>query len=167
MPVNTRFGRPLLVAALGLFLFAGAALSPLGSIASAHAQEPTPSSTPATLMRVSPSSQSLPSGAEVVVEIYIDNVASLAAYEFELAFDPALLGYVSVTNGAFLGSTGRNVTCLPPILEVGSVRFGCVTFAPRRPMAPPAAACWRLSGCRRRAPEIARWRSRSPAWAMR
>ena len=87
-------------------------------------------------MRISPSSQSLPSGAEVVVDIYIDNVASLAAYEFELAFDPALLGYVSVTNGAFLGNTGRNVTCLPPILEVGSVRFGCVTFAPPPPDGP-------------------------------
>ena len=132
MPVR----RLLLVAALGLFLAMGAMLLPLASAGPAQAQEPTPSPTIATLVRVSPNSQTLPAGTDVIVEIYVDDVASLAAYEFALAFDSGLLSYVSVTNGTFLGSTGRAVTCLPPILEVGAVRFGCVTFAPPPPDGP-------------------------------
>ena len=124
------FGRLLSLTVLGLTFAVGATSSPLASAGSAQAQEPTPSPTLATLMRVSPTSQTLPSGTEVVVDIYGDNIVSLAAYEFELAFEPGVLGFISVTNGPFLGSTGRSVMCLPPIPDVGSVRFGCITSAP-------------------------------------
>ncbi len=126
----TNVRRLIVTAALGLLVAVAAALSPLASAGSTQAQEPTPSPTPSTLMRVSPTSQTLPSGTEVVVDIYGDNIVSLAAYEFELAFEPGVLGFISVTNGPFLGSTGRSVMCLPPIPDVGSVRFGCITAPP-------------------------------------
>ncbi len=136
VPASTYFGRLLFLTALGVFSAVGVTWSPLLSVDGAQAQEPTPSPTLTTLMRISPASQTQPSGTDVIVEIYVDDVASLAAYEFELAFDPSVLGYISVTNSSFLGSTGRSVTCLPPILHVGSVRFGCVTFAPPPPDGP-------------------------------
>ena len=106
------------------------------SVDSVDAQQPTPTPTVGTLMRVEPANQSVAAGNDVVVDLVVDNVANLAAYEFELSFDPTILGYISVTNSPFLGSTGRTVTCLPPILGVGSVRFGCVTFAPPPPDGP-------------------------------
>jgi hypothetical protein len=74
-------------------------------------------------------------GATVSVTINIDNVANLGAYEWKLEFDPTIVQYVDVVDGtgtppSFLGSTGRSVSCLPPILDVGTVRFGCVSSRP-------------------------------------
>ena len=67
------------------------------------------------------------------MEIRLAGVTNLGAYEWQLRFDPAVVQFVEATNGPFLGSSGRTVSCLPPILpptnglEPGNVRFGCVT----------------------------------------
>jgi hypothetical protein len=74
------------------------------------------------------------------VQISVAGVTNLGAYEWQLAFDPTVVAFVnpadpSVMNGPFLGSTGRSVGCLAPILppseglEPGNVRFGCATVA--------------------------------------
>ncbi len=89
---------------------------------------PTPTAPlPSTATRVSPAAQTVSADANFTVDITVENVTNLGSYEWQLAFDPALAGYVSVVNGPFLGSTGRSVFCPSPILDVGSVRFGCVT----------------------------------------
>ncbi|MCH7793040.1 MAG: hypothetical protein IID31_12265, partial [Planctomycetes bacterium] len=88
------------------------------------------------MISVYPSAQNVSAGTNIVVEIRVDNVASLAAYEFEIQYEPRLLTFVSVTNNSFLGSTGRNVTCLPPQLGLDTVRYGCVTFSPPPPDGP-------------------------------
>lgn len=89
---------------------------------------PGPSPTPGgTLVRVDPSSQTVPVGAGFSVDIRVENVANLGSYEWMLAFDPAIIEFVSVFNGSFLGRTGRTVFCPGAILDVGSVRFGCST----------------------------------------
>jgi hypothetical protein len=87
-----------------------------------------PSPTPGgTLTRVDPDSQTVSIGDSFSVDIRINNVANLGSYEWLLTFDPAVVGFVSVFNGPFLGSTGRTVFCPSAILDTGSVRFGCST----------------------------------------
>ncbi|MEX1254373.1 MAG: cohesin domain-containing protein, partial [Dehalococcoidia bacterium] len=88
---------------------------------------PTPGPTPSTIVRVIPADQTLAEGEDVVFDITVEDVVGLGAYEFEVDFDQSLLNYTSVTNGLFLGSGGRTVFCLAPQLDVGKVRFGCVT----------------------------------------
>ena len=89
---------------------------------------PACGATTSTTVCVQPPSQLAETGAQFTADIVVDKVTNLGAYEFTLAFDPALVSVVGVANGTFLGSTGRSVNCLGPFLEAGSVRFGCVTF---------------------------------------
>jgi hypothetical protein len=89
---------------------------------------PTPTSVPpSTIVRVSPDAQTTTVGTNFSVDITVEGVTDLASYEWQLTFDPALVAFVEVTNGPFLGSTGRSVFCPPPIITPGSVRFGCAT----------------------------------------
>ena len=55
------------------------------------------------------------------------NLPSLGAYEVIVSFDATKLEFVSGGDEGFLGSTGRNVSCFPPILATGEARFGCAT----------------------------------------
>jgi hypothetical protein len=87
---------------------------------------PTPSLGP-TVVRIEPASQGRLAGSIVTVAVAVDAVTNLGAYEFKLAFNPAVLDFVSVSNGSFLGSTGRPVFCPPAIIGVNTVQFGCVT----------------------------------------
>jgi hypothetical protein len=79
------------------------------------------------------------SGSAFDVEVRVAGVKNLGAYEWQIRFDPAVVQFVEVVNGPFLGSTGRSVSSLPPILpptnglEPGNVRFGCVTSGTERP----------------------------------
>ena len=79
------------------------------------------------VMRVQSPSSWATNGGNLQVTIRVEGVQNLGAYEWGIAFDPAVLEYVSVENRPFLGSTGRSVYCPAPILDVGSVRFGCAT----------------------------------------
>jgi hypothetical protein len=81
-----------------------------------------------TIVCVQPPSQVAETGVQFTVDIVVDRATNLGAYEFTLSFDPSLASLVGVTNGTFLGSTGRSVNCLGPFLGAGSVRFGCVTL---------------------------------------
>jgi len=81
----------------------------------------------ATTVRVVVSPDTASVGETVAVSIYIDNVADLDDYEWQLAYNPTVLEYQSVVDGPFLATTGRSVSCQPPILDEGTVRFGCVS----------------------------------------
>ena len=76
-----------------------------------------------------PQNQTVGSGA-VSVDIKISGASDLGGYEFTLTWDGAILSFVSVTNGPFLGSTGRTVTCSAPAVTATSVAFGCQTTGP-------------------------------------
>jgi hypothetical protein len=52
-------------------------------------------------------------GRQFTIEIRVDYVRKLWAYQFELSFDPAVLQGVSVENGPFLGSAGGTVLVAP------------------------------------------------------
>jgi hypothetical protein len=88
----------------------------------------TPTATPVpAIVALDPSSQSVPAAQQFTVDVTVADVTNLGSYEWKLEFDPAIIQYVGVANGPFLGSTERTVTCVSPILETGSVRFGCVS----------------------------------------
>jgi hypothetical protein len=78
-------------------------------------------------MRLEPVSPSVTSGTDIVLQVMVDDVTNMAAYEFEIHYFDSTLDFVSATNSALLGSSGRTVTCLPPQLDIGKVRFGCLT----------------------------------------
>lgn len=64
----------------------------------------------------------------MTVKVTISGASDLSIYAFVLKWDPAILGFTSVTNGPFLGSTGRTVTCGAPTVGPDSVGFGCTTM---------------------------------------
>jgi hypothetical protein len=63
------------------------------------------------------------------VDIYIDSVTNLGAYQFTVNFSPTLLSYSSNLVGPFLASTGRSTFCLAPTTGPGSVTFTCNSLA--------------------------------------
>ena len=83
-------------------------------------------------VRVDPPSQNTVVGQQFTVDVAVDGVDNLGAYEFSLQFDPGKLTYVGVSNGSLLGSSGREVLYPDPIVDVdedvGSVTFGCGTY---------------------------------------
>jgi hypothetical protein len=62
------------------------------------------------------------------VSAVVDGVTNLGAFQFDLSYDPAVLKFVEVQQGLFLGSTGREVRCLAPRTADGSLTFSCVTL---------------------------------------
>ena len=63
------------------------------------------------------------------LEVVVDDVVSLGAFQASLSFDPAVLQVESVSTGDFLGSTGRVVYAVAPIIDnaAGLVHFGAST----------------------------------------
>jgi len=113
-----------------------------GTLSAQETQGPAPAT-----LSVSPASQSVATNAQAKVNVNIAGVTDpdgLGSYEFIMAFNHQVLEFDSFADGAFLGSTGRDVDCLPVLLDVdqdgdvdpGFVRVGCVTFAlePAGPM---------------------------------
>jgi hypothetical protein len=93
---------------------------------------PTPTQTPLTV-RVSPAEQFANVSDVVTVDIVVDNVQNLGAYQFTLNFNSSMLAYQSVQNGPFLGSTNRTVLCNSPVVTAVKVSFGCVTLGSSPP----------------------------------
>jgi len=72
-------------------------------------------------------------GPEFKVNIVADDVANLAAFQFSLSYDPSIIQYVGVTEGPFLGSTGREPQCTEPYVQPGqpeTLSFNCATLGP-------------------------------------
>jgi hypothetical protein len=104
---------------------------------------PTPTPIPGGVatLGTSPASITAAVGTEFTVDVTIANASNVGAYEVSVlhAFNDVggveigIFEVVSITNGPFLGSTGRPVTCLEPRIDNLSVRFGCVTSGPTPP----------------------------------
>jgi len=105
----------------------------------------TPTATPTPAGQVSlgstPAAVAVQVGGEFVIDITVSGAANVGSYEVLLqyafndlgGFSPGVLNFVSFTNGPFLGSTGRAVTCVEPVIEALGVRIGCVTTGPNPP----------------------------------
>ncbi len=67
-------------------------------------------------------------GEPFTLSLIVDGVTNLGAFQFDLTFDPGVLAVQDVQGGDFLGSSGRQVECLPPRKDVGLIGLTCVTF---------------------------------------
>lgn len=82
---------------------------------------------------IDPSTQVLPaSTSSVQVSVRIESGNSVAAFQFVLKYDPMVLGEPAVSEGPYLGSSGRTVSCLEPVVDSdrdgpGTVQYGCAT----------------------------------------
>jgi hypothetical protein len=108
-----------------------ALLLAMGAMAPALAQDEA-------LVRVVPSSDTVKVGADALqVDVVVDNVQNLAAFEFTLQFDPSVVELApeeadQVENecGDFLGSTGREVHPLGTSTTDNSLTVRCLTLGP-------------------------------------
>ncbi len=75
---------------------------------------------------IDPSLTVVRDGYSGTFDVKIDDVINLGAFEFELQFDASNMQVTGVIPGPFLGSTGRSVTPLPPIIDnaLGTISFG-------------------------------------------
>jgi hypothetical protein len=90
-------------------------------------ETPTPTATPTpALVYVDPADQAV-TGSTAVVDVRVEDAADLGSYALTLTWDETVLSYAGSSNGAFLGSTGRTVSCQPPDIQPGSLTLDCAS----------------------------------------
>jgi hypothetical protein len=72
-------------------------------------------------------------GGGAAYDIIAGGVTNFGAFQFTVTYNPAVASYVSMTMGPFLGSSGRNVSCIVPIVSSGSVTYSCNSLGPTPP----------------------------------
>jgi hypothetical protein len=69
------------------------------------------------IVKVMPDETTVSAGEEFTVDIVIERAADLHAFEFRLGFDPLVVTVEAAEVGEFLGSTGRSVITLGPVID--------------------------------------------------
>ncbi|MBC8254744.1 MAG: hypothetical protein H8E35_12070 [Ardenticatenia bacterium] len=84
---------------------------------------------PAATLRLQ-SASPVASGKTFTVAVEIEGATDLGGFQFDIAFDPAVVQVEDVTLGDLLGSTGRSTTPLGPVIDnaAGAVTFGGFSF---------------------------------------
>jgi hypothetical protein len=85
----------------------------------------------ATVVRIDPATLGVPiSSPGSTVNVVIDDVANLGAFQFDLVYDPAIVQITGVALGPFPGSTGRTVIPVGPVIDntAGRTTFGAFSF---------------------------------------
>ncbi|MCI0579851.1 MAG: cohesin domain-containing protein [Chloroflexi bacterium] len=83
------------------------------------------------VMAVEPPGPPLQVEAVFAVTITVAQVdAPVSAFQFDLAYDPALLSFRYHDPGAFLGATGRQVVCPAVSATAGLIRLACASAGP-------------------------------------
>ncbi|MFN8178320.1 MAG: FlgD immunoglobulin-like domain containing protein [bacterium] len=67
-------------------------------------------------------------GCPVSAPVRVSSICDLGGFQFDVVFDETLLEFDRVELGPFLGSTGRSVMQLGPVVQVGRVRYGALSF---------------------------------------
>ena len=77
-------------------------------------------------VRIDPSQKSMAVGDTTTLQVKIDNVTNLGAFEFTIAYNGGIVHVESVQMGDFLGSTGRTVIPTGPNIDDygGTVIYG-------------------------------------------
>lgn len=81
-------------------------------------------------VRVDPSASTGTVGDTFTINVVIDNALNLGSFQFDLTYDPVIVQATDVTLGTFLGSTGRSIGVIGPIIDntAGQVTFGAFSF---------------------------------------
>ena len=88
----------------------------------------------ALTVKLSPATVDLPAaGASFDVDVVVEDVSDLGAFEFEIIYNPSvvrILDTSNVTLGSFLASTGRSPLALDPKIDngAGTLEYGAVSF---------------------------------------
>lgn len=92
-------------------------------------------SSPPPALLMSPAELKLTAGIDTAftIDVVIDGVTDLGAFEFTIISDPAFVKLVDVRLGPFLGSNARVVTCREQAPAAGIAEFGCNTVNPAPP----------------------------------
>ena len=64
----------------------------------------------------------------VSFDVNVENVENLGGFQFVFTFDDAVFDFIEFRQGAFLGSTDREVACDEPQRDTGALRVVCVTL---------------------------------------
>ena len=96
---------------------------------------PTPTNAFAAAMRLDPGSFKVSGGSGTLftVDVILEGVTNLGAFEFTIQFDPSFVQLAGIRTGPFLGSSGRAVTCYRRSAAPNAVTFGCTTSNPTPP----------------------------------
>jgi hypothetical protein len=90
-------GLLLMVAGAGLWLASASMVSGQGPVT----------------MSVAPASQNVALGGDLfIVDIKLNSVENLGAFDLTMSFDPDVLEYTGIAESEFIYSTGRSVTCV-------------------------------------------------------
>ncbi len=79
-------------------------------------------------VRLEPATIQADAGTPIEVDVVIQNVSNLGAFQFDLTYDPAIVQVDSIALGEFPGSTGRNVSPLGPRTDAGKAVYGAFSF---------------------------------------
>ena len=115
---------------IAAFSLAWIAFAPLGGsmpLASVEAQNATLQN---PTVRIDPSESFVDVGETFTITVMIDEADDLGGFEFALLYVTTIVTVDGVTLGDFLGSTGRTVSPVGPIIDnqAGRVRFGAWTL---------------------------------------
>jgi hypothetical protein len=67
-------------------------------------------------------------GTELDVYVFMAGAEDLAAFQVTIEYDDSYLELVSVDMGPFLGSSGREVYIVPPIIAPGSITYSALAL---------------------------------------
>ena len=90
----------------------------------------------APILSIEPPSQGVRPGQSFSLDVHITGVTDLYAFQFDLAFNPAVLSAVSITEGAFLPGGGATFFIPGAIDNAG----GTITFTADSLLGPPPGA---------------------------
>jgi hypothetical protein len=79
--------------------------------------------------RLSMNPETPQAGQEIDVEVLVEDVSNVAAFQATLTWDPAALTFVQGRLGAFLETSERNVTFVPPFGEPGRLTFAAYSVS--------------------------------------
>ncbi len=83
-------------------------------------------------IRIDPAEQIAESGQVVSIDVIVENVNNLGAFQFDIVFDTNILHVSAATMGVLLGSTGRTVIPVGPDMDnstnPGKITYGAATL---------------------------------------
>jgi RHS repeat-associated protein len=131
---TTTIKKQLALIAAPLLLLVGTAIVTQAAVQRIDTfQAPVASVRPADTANVSvrPSAQAVAIGETFTVTVEAAGLTQgLSGFQFDLAYDPAVIDFVAADDTPFLGSTGRQVICPATVKQTGRVRLACVSTGP-------------------------------------
>ena len=85
---------------------------------------------PDTRMKIEPADLAVGLNETFVIEVMVEEANNLAAFQFDLAYDPSILQVTEAALGGFLESTGNSAVAVGPEVNnaEGKLTFGAISY---------------------------------------